>query len=114
MRCWVRLYWVAVVAIIKKIPDRAVLGRCFVNSSDGLLDEEGFGIEGEGHLALLVGVVAPRDLQGPLDALGLHHDPEAGGTAASLHRNLYHLATLPLQGSPADNLSPAASPDTLD
>ena len=93
------------------------LGRRFVDSGDGILDEEGLGIEGEGHPALFIGVVPPRYLQGPLDTLGLHHCPETSGTAANLHRNPYHHATPYHLRKLADNLRPVAPVplfDTLD
>src|SRR5215210_3103310 len=55
--------------------------------------EESLGIDRERNLALRGGVVPARDLQRPLDALGLHHHPETRGAAAHLNEDPYHLPT---------------------
>src|SRR5215208_539988 len=55
--------------------------------------EESLGIDRERDLALRGGVVPARDLQRPLDALGLHHHPETRGAAAHLNGDPYHLPT---------------------
>src|SRR5919199_6981606 len=68
-----------------------LLGRLDrLDPGDGV-DEVGLGVEGECDLALLARVLALRDLQSPLDALGLHHHSETGGATADLYRNPYHL-----------------------
>src|SRR5215216_2953427 len=56
-----------------------------------IVNEERLGIDGESYPALLAGVVPLRDLQRPLDALGLYHYLETGGAAAHLDRDSYHL-----------------------
>src|SRR5215211_3229257 len=70
------------------------LGRCLfdrLDSGDRIAGEEGFGIEGESYPALLARVVPLRNLQRPLDALGLYCHLETGGAAAHLDRDSYHL-----------------------
>src|SRR5918997_3518821 len=58
-----------------------------------VLDEERLGVDGETNSALGGGVVVARYLQRPLDALGLHHNPEPCGAAAHLNGDPYHLPT---------------------
>src|SRR5215203_2853022 len=55
--------------------------------------EESLGIDRERDLARCGGVVPVRDLQRPLDALGLYHHPETRGAAAHLNGDPYHLPT---------------------
>src|ERR687897_3042619 len=60
---------------------------------DRVLGEVRLGVDGERYPALGCGVVPARDLQRPLDGLGLHHHPETRGAAAHLDRDPYHLPT---------------------
>src|SRR5918995_5875383 len=75
------------------LPKPSALGRQLPNRNSAFLDEEGLGIYGKRHLAGFAGVLPRHDLQGSLDALGLHHHPETRGAAAHLDRDPYHLPT---------------------
>ena len=71
------------ISLRRQLPDRG----------NGVLDDEGLGINGKRNLALFAGVLPRRDLQGSLDALGSYRRPETRCAAAHMDRDPYHLST---------------------
>jgi hypothetical protein len=71
------------IALRRQLPDRG----------KRVLDEESLGIYGKRHLALFAGVLPRRDLQRPLDALGLYSHLETRRATPHLNRDPYHLPT---------------------
>src|ERR687895_346727 len=77
----------------RRLDRSSALRRQLPDGGSGVLDKESLGIYGKRHLALFALVLPNRDLQRPLDALGLYHHPETRGAAAHLDRDPYHLST---------------------
>src|SRR5215210_6178173 len=84
-RCCLEMLSVGPSGLSRYLPHRPNLGDAI------FFDEERLGVDGEPHLAVLTRVLPLRDLQSPLDALGLHRCPETGGAAFNFYRDLHHL-----------------------